>query len=417
MASAELVTQSTNIIFSIDKTIPGGLGRAGRINTPHGVIKTPAFVPVATQATVKSVPPEYLAQLKAEVILANTYHLYLEPGSELVARAGGFAKFMDWSGPTMTDSGGFQVFSLGAAFEQGLSKITKNIDEKISASPTEPKSSLVKIDNDGVTFRSHRDGSEHRFTPEKSMSIQHDLGADIIFAFDECLSPAATLEYQREALARTHAWADRSLNEHKRLGGGQYLFGIVQGGNERGLREESAKAISEINLARTDGSRGGFDGFGIGGTFQKNDIEGPVSWVNSILSADKPRHLLGIGEPENILAGIAAGADTFDCVLPTRLARHGTLYTKHGKINILNARFRDDLTPPETGCTCPTCTRFSSAYLSHLFRAGEMLAATLAAIHNLYFFINLTATARQAILDGNFMDWKNEFLNNYGKNI
>ena len=384
--------------FKIEKKIPGRLGRAGVINTPHGEIKTPAFVTVGTKATVKALTPEMVNNLGAQVVLSNTYHLYLQPGDELVAKAGGLHKFMNWSGPMMTDSGGFQVFSLGAAFgEGGVSKFAlqnfakQNLGGQAKEDPDrEPIAKLAKIDEDGVTFKSHIDGSEHRFTPERSMQIQHNLGADIIFAFDECTSPSADYDYQKQAMERTHRWAERSFNEHKKLGGNQALFGIVQGGRHKDLREESARVIGGMD----------FDGFGIGGSFDKEDMGTAVGWVSAILPEDKPRHLLGIGEPEDILEGVKNGADTFDCVTPTRMARNGTLITKAGRLNILNAQYREDFTPIEEGCGCYTCQHYTRAYLAHLFRAKEMLAGTLASVHNLYFLINMTNEIREKIING-----------------
>lgn len=388
---------------------PACAGRAGVIHTAHGEIKTPAFVTVGTKATVKALTPEMVNSLGAQVVLANTYHLYLQPGDELVKKAGGLHNFMNWQGPMMTDSGGFQVFSLGAAFgEGGISKFVsgKSVSSKSGkgsdeVSPQVPRSEsssgednpiikLAKIDEDGVTFKSHIDGSEHRFTPERSMQIQHNLGADIIFAFDECTSPLADYEYQKQAMERTHRWAERSLAEHKKLKGGQALFGIVQGGRHQDLREESARVIGSMD----------FDGFGIGGSFSKEDMGTAVGWVSAILPEDKPRHLLGIGEPEDILEGIKNGADTFDCVTPTRMARNGTLLTKNGRLNILNAQYREDFTPIEEGCGCYTCQHYTRAYLAHLFRAKEMLAGTLASVHNLYFLIHLTEQIRNDILEG-----------------
>ena len=425
--------------FKIEKKIPGQLGRAGIIKTPHGEIKTPAFVTVGTKATVKALTPEQVNSLGAQVVLANTYHLYLQPGAELIKKAGGVGKFMNWSGPTMTDSGGFQVFSLGAAYgEGGVSKFVSeknNLDsgqnpeqnfgqnskkqnqtslgqfseksESLQKSGKLNKKTLscaisdiaqeseivklVKIDEDGVDFKSYLDGSSHRFTPEKSIQIQHDLGADIIFAFDECTSPLAPYAYQKKAMERTHRWAERSLDENKKLGGKQALFGIVQGGRHQDLREESARAIGGMDFA----------GFGIGGSFNKEDMGTAVGWVNKILPEDRPRHLLGIGNPEDIAEAVKNGADTFDCVAPTRTARNGTLLTKAGNLNILNARYRDDFSPIEEGCGCYTCQNYSRAYLAHLFRAKEMLAATLASIHNLYFLINFTKKIRERILDLN----------------
>ncbi len=403
--------------FTIEQKVPGGLGRAGKIETAHGAIETPAFIVVGTKATVKALTPEQVNQLGAQAVLANTYHLYLQPGEDLVAAAGGLGRFMNWSGPTFTDSGGFQVFSLGADFERGVGKFSSASEpastrvkmRKFNELPEQKQTALAKIDEGGVTFRSHLDGSEHRFTPERSMQIQHQLGADIIFAFDECTSPEATHEYQREAMERTHRWAERSLAEHQRLGGDQALFGIVQGGRFQDLREESARFLSQLELAPTDGSRGGFAGFGIGGSFEKKDLDTAVGWVSALLPEDKPRHLLGIGAPEDFFAGIANGADTFDCVAPTRMARNGTLQTARGRLNILNAGYREDFAPIESGCGCYTCQNYSRAYIAHLFRAKEMLAATLASIHNLYFSVNLVKRIRQSILEGRFEAWRREW--------
>ncbi len=386
--------------FTINQVLPGSLGRAGTITTPHGIIETPAFVVVGTKATVKAVTPEQVRELGASVVLANTYHLYLQPGASLVESAGGLGKFMNWSGPTMTDSGGFQVFSLGAAFGQAVSKVGRGETETISV---EPGAALAQVDDEGVTFKSHLDGSKHRLTPESSMQIQHQLGADIIFAFDECTAPTSPRAYQEEALRRTHAWATRSLNEHQRLGGEQALFGIVQGGQFQDLREASAREIGAMDFA----------GFGIGGSFTKADISTAVAWVNQILPPEKPRHLLGIGEPEDLFAGVEQGVDTFDCVIPTRMARHGQLFTRAGKLNILNAKFREDFSPIEPDCGCSTCRYYTRAYLGHLFRAKEMLAGTLASIHNLYFLVNLTKQIRQSIVEGNFHEFKLEFLSHY----
>lgn len=409
--------------FTIDKKIDNptgdgqGLGRAGTITTPHGVIETPAFVVVGTKATVKALTPEQVKDLGTEVVLANTYHLYLEPGDELIKKAGGLHQMMNWSGPTMTDSGGFQVFSLGAAFgEGGLNKFLSN--KKLPIQPKKEKAEslvkdsqesvevgkLAKIDEDGVTFRSHIDGSEHRLTPERSIEIQHNIGADIIFAFDECTAPTADYAYQKEAMDRTHRWAERSLKRHQELGDEkQALFGIVQGGRFQDLREESARTISKM----------GFAGFGIGGSFEKEDMDTAVGWVNKILPEDKPRHLLGIGEPLDIFGAVENGADTFDCVAPTRMARNGSLMTKVGRLNIRNAQYREDFTPIETGCGCYTCQHYTKAYLAHLFRANEILASTLATIHNLYFMVNLLKEIRQSILAGKFQDFKKDFLRTY----
>ena len=264
---------------------------------------------------------------------------------------------------------------------------------------------LAKIGPEGVSFTSHLDGSVHYLTPEKSIQIQHNLGADIIFAFDECTSPMEDLKYQEEALERTHNWAEKSLSEHKRLGGEQALFGIVQGGRDEKLRKKSAKFMSSLDFA----------GFGIGGSFAKEDMSTAVRWVNEILPEEKPRHLLGIGEPEDLFMGVENGVDLFDCVLPTRLGRNGTFYTKERKIHITNAEYRLDLTPVENNCQCYTCQNYSKAYIAHLFRGKEMLAGTLSSIHNIYFIVHLVKNIRQSILDDNFEEFKESFLKRYKK--
>ena len=399
--------------FKIQKKLENSLGRAGVLETPHGVIETPAFVAVGTKATVKSLTPTHVKEVGTQVVLGNTYHLYLQPGDEIVHDAGGIGKFMNWGGPTMTDSGGFQVFSLGVAYGKDISKITKVTDPSLLIPERFDDSDaprLAKIGQDGVSFKSHLDGSIHYITPEKSIQIQHNLGADIIFAFDECTSPAEDLKYQDEALERTHRWAERCLVEHKKLGGDQTLFGIVQGGREESLRKKSAKIISEINV---DGKY--FDGFGIGGSFAKEDMSSAVKWVNEILPEENPRHLLGIGEPEDLFMGIENGVDLFDCVLPTRLGRNGTIYTKYGKIIITNTKYRNDFEPIEKDCMCYSCQNYSRAYIAHLFHGKEMLAGTLASIHNLYFIVNLVKKIRQSILDDNFHEFKNDFLKLYLK--
>jgi len=422
------------INFKIEKKLSGTLARAGQLVTPHGVILTPSFVPVGTKATVKAMTPLQLKSLGAQVVLSNTYHLYLQPGDELIKEAGGLHKFMNWDGPMMTDSGGFQVFSLGAAYGKEISKLISVTDpsllipERSSVDDGIPR--LATIGNDGVSFRSHIDGSLHYITPEKSIEIQHNLGADIIFAFDECTSPTENLRYQEDALSRTHSWAKRSLEEHKKREDKkvsevqpligfegctsetfpQALFGIVQGGRSEELRKKSAEIIKDINI---DGKY--FDGFGIGGSFAKEDMSTAVKWVNEILPEDKPRHLLGIGEPEDLFMGVENGVDLFDCVAATRIARNGTFYTKNGKINILNAKFVKDFTPIESDCICETCTSYTRAYLSHLFRAKEMLGGTLASIHNVYFINKLVSDMRKSILEDNFFEFKKEFLYKYEK--
>lgn len=402
------------ITFKIEKELPGRLGRAGVVETNHGVIETPAFVCVGTKATVKALTMDQVKSLGAQVVLANTYHLYLQPGDFRIKELGGLHKFMNWSGPTMTDSGGFQVFSLGAAYGKELSKVVSITDpsqllSERSADGETPR--LAKIGADGVSFRSHLDGSLHYITPEKSIEIQHNLGADIIFAFDECTSPAEEYRYQEEALHRTHAWAKRSLDYHKSKENAerQALFGIVQGGREEKLRKFSAETIAAM---RTSSGKG-FDGFGIGGSFAKEDMETAVKWVNGILPKEKPRHLLGIGEPEDLIMGVENGVDLFDCVAPTRNGRGGTLYTSRGKINIRNAEFKDDTGPIDSECECEVCKTYTRAYLCHLYRAHEMLGGTLGSMHNLHFIINLVKRLRQAIIDGNFKEVKEGFLAKY----
>ncbi|MBX4200032.1 tRNA guanosine(34) transglycosylase Tgt [Candidatus Parcubacteria bacterium] len=398
----------SSLKFSIEKKLQQKLGRAGILLTPHGAIHTPAFVSVGTKAAVKALTPEEVRDLGAEVVLANTYHLYLDPGPGRVKNLGGLHKFMNWPLPIMTDSGGFQVFSLGAAYGKGISKVTQITDPSLMIAERSSEDEiprLAKIGQDGVSFRSHHDGSLHYITPEKSVEIQHDLGADIIFAFDECTSPTETLKYQEEALERTHIWAKRSLEYHKSKGNSerQALFGIVQGGRDEGLRKKSAKYISSLD----------FDGFGIGGSFAKEDMSTAVRWVNEVLPEDKPRHLLGIGEPEDLFMGVENGVDLFDCVAPTRNGRGGTLYTHKGKINIRNAEFRDDPTSIDSECQCYVCKNYSRAYVCHLMRAHEMLGGTLGSIHNLYFIVNLVKRMRQSILEDNFEKFKKEFLARY----
>ncbi len=403
------------------------LARSGVIHTPHGDIQTPAFITVGTKATVKALTAEQIRDaVGAQAVLANTYHLYLEPGDEIVAKHGGFPNMMGWKKdgkvlPSVTDSGGFQVFSLGQALGHGVSKIATS--EEISAyestlSKREEKEiaqesiheKMAHIDEEGVTFKSVIDGSKHRFTPERSMQIQHNLGADIFFAFDECTSPLAPIAYQKEAMDRTHRWAKRSLDEHKRLGVSaatgeiQALFGVVQGGAYEELRRESAKILGDMD----------FDGYGIGGSFTKDDMATAVRWVCEELPVGKPRHLLGIGEPLDMLLAIENGIDTFDCVAPTRIGRNGTLYTLDGRINITNAKYKDDMSPVSEDATWYT-HGYTKSYLSHLFRADEMLAATLASIHNLKFLTALVDDARKALQEGRFIEFKNSFIARYYK--
>ncbi len=414
------------IDFKIEKRAPGSGARAGTLTTPHGVIHTPAFTPVGTKANVKGILPEQLASLGAEVVHANTYHLYLQPGEDIVKRAGGLAKFMSWEGPTITDSGGFQVFSLGAAFGKTISKFTKDLEvEPPSEKPVvydegvaSQHGQLAIIDDEGVSFTSHLDGSLHRFTPERSVEIQHALGADIFFAFDECTSPTAPYEYQREAMERTHRWAERSLKTHRQnidANKKQALFGIVQGGRHEDLRRESAREIASL----------GFDGIGIGGSFSKEDMRGALSAAVGELPEELPRHFLGIGEPGDILEGVANGMDLFDCVASTRIGRHGSIYTKHGIVHLRNGQYRDDFTPLRDVGTYDVPTshvgrtasymggEFTLAYVSHLVRAGEMTGSVICSMHNIGFILDLVKGARQAILDGRFDEYRANFVREY----
>jgi queuine tRNA-ribosyltransferase len=436
--------------FEIEKrSSEASLARAGVIHTPHGDIFTPAFIPVGTKATVKALSVEDIKKIGGQAVLANTYHLYLQPGSEIVKKHGGFARMMNWTQeiknnsqhdlvelesknlkkrnlPTVTDSGGFQVFSLGAAFDTGVSKIATSVqlsakqkqstDSEGVVKIKSTKNQMAKIDEDGVTFKSFIDGSYHRFTPETSMQIQHDLGADIFFAFDECTSPLASRDYQISAMERTHRWAKRCIEEHKRLGVSsatgeqQALFAVVQGGAFEDLRKESAKVLGEMNVGGVE-----FDGFGIGGSFTKEDMGKTVKSATENLPENKPRHLLGIGEPIDFFLGIEYGIDTFDCVSPTRIARHGQVHSLDGKINITNAKYKTDMSLVCDDINCPA-NEYTKAYLCHLFRAEEMLAATIASAHNLHFLIKLVENIRKSILEDNFINYKKDFCDRYYKN-
>lgn len=352
--------------------------RAGILHTPHGELLTPLFAPVGTQATIKAVTPAQLEELHTSLILANTYHLYLRPGDELVANLGGIHRFMHWEKPILTDSGGFQVFSLA--------------DSR-------------KIDADGVTFKSHIDGSIHRFTPEKSISIQENLGADIIMAFDECGSPY-DLTKNEIAMQRTHAWAERCIAAKTRPD--QALFGIVQGGIYPELRQRSVNFLSTLDLP----------GYAVGGLSvgeTKKETLSMLELVDTLLPEDKPRYLMGVGSPEDLVMGVQRGMDIFDCVLPTRLARHHAAMTRKGRVNIANARFASEKGPIDENCSCYTCRNFSSAYIRHLVMAKEMLAATLLTIHNLNTLLTLMADIRLAIIDGQFDKFARDFLEHWEK--
>jgi queuine tRNA-ribosyltransferase len=398
--------------FKVDKGLTGALGRTGQITTPHGVIKTPAFIPVGTKATLKSVLPESIKDFGAQAVLANAYHLYLQPGSDLIEEAGGVGKFMNWDGPSFTDSGGFQVLSLGVGFKKviAMDEKTFQADDVIA----EKKERLAHVDDDGVTFKSHLDGSLHRFTPEVSMQVQHQLGADIIFAFDECTTLHNTRKYQEKALERTRLWAKRCLTEHDRLTQErvnkpyQALFGVLQGAQYEDLRRKAAQDLGAMN---EDGIT--FDGFGIGGALDKQTLGQILRWVNEELPENKPRHFLGIGEPDDLFVGVENGADTFDCVAPSRQARTGSVFTKDGRLNISNAPHKREFKPIEDDCTCYTCKNYTRAYLCHLFRSKEMLASTLATIHNQHFIVGLVDQMRKSIEEGNFFEFKTDFMGRY----
>lgn len=393
--------------FSIQSRLGNkSLARTGKIITPHGVIETPAFAVVGTKATVKAMTPEQVRDVRAQAVLANAYHLYLQPGYKIVEEAGGFGKFMNWDGPTFTDSGGFQVLSLGAGFKKVLA-----MDEHVAKGEAIAKKAERKafVDDDGVTFKSHLDGSSHRFTPELSIQVQHALGADIMFAFDELTSLLDPYEYQVESLARTHAWAERCIAELRRLRQipperpYQALFGVIQGAQYEDLRRQAGKFMGGLE----------FDGYGIGGAIEKDKIGDIIRWVNEELPEDKPKHMLGISEPADIFAAIENGIDTFDCVSPTRVGRNGAAYTYEGRVNIVASRYRRDFTPIMKECACYTCQNYSCAYLHHLLHAKELLANTLMSIHNEHFIIKLVDDIRHSINDGRFFGLKRAWLARY----
>ncbi|MEX0581385.1 MAG: tRNA guanosine(34) transglycosylase Tgt [Mycobacterium sp.] len=398
----------------MEAELPGARGRSGVIHTLHGDIRTPAFVAVGTKATVKAVLPETMRELGAQAVLANAYHLYLQPGPDIVAEAGGLGAFMNWPGPTFTDSGGFQIMSLGSGFRKVL---MANVDrEQADNLVFKGKQRLSHVDDDGVTFISHLDGSTHRFTPEVSIGIQHQIGADIIFAFDELTTLMNTRTYQEESLARTQTWAGRCLAEHHRLttleaatSPAQALFGVVQGAHYEDLRRQACRGLE--SLVDADGR--GFDGYGIGGALEKENLATIVGWCTEELPDGKPRHLLGISEPDDLFAAIAAGADTFDCVSPSRVARNAAVYSPDGRYNITGARYRRDFTPIDGECDCYTCAHYTRAYIHHLFKAKEMLAATLCTIHNERFIIALVDRIREAITSGDFGELRDDFLGRY----
>jgi queuine tRNA-ribosyltransferase len=366
---------STSINFKILKKSNTTKARRGTITLPHGTIETPAFMPVGTLGTVKSLTPSDLTDLGVEIIVANTYHLYLQPGEKVLEQYGGLHRFMGWNNPILTDSGGFQVFSLGL----GKLKSGKNTKESMLA---------YKIEEEGVWFKSHIDGSSHHLTPEKSIKIQEIIGADILLAFDECPPAGCGKEYTAKAMNLTHRWATRCLEAKKRAD--QALFGIVQGGIYPDLREKSASHIASLP----------FDGYSIGGLAvgeEKNDMYAMLDVVNQSLPEDKPRHLLGVGTPEDLIQGIRHGIDLFDCVLPTRLGRNGAVFTPEGRLNLRNAKNKSDESPIDVTCSCYCCSNFSKAYLHHLFKAKEMLGAQLASMHNIAYLLEVVRKEREAI--------------------
>ena len=407
----ELSPRPLQFGFVPHASLPGRLGRSGVITTPHGTIKTPAFVAVGTKATVKAVLPESIAALGAQAVLANAFHLYLQPGADIIEAAGGLGRFMNWPGPTFTDSGGFQVMSLGVGFKKILAMNTNGLeDDDVIATG---KTRLAQVDEDGVTFTSHLDGSRHRFTPEISMQIQHRLGADILFAFDECTTLMNTRSYQERSVARTQRWAARCLAEHLRLTREraqpyQAVFAVVQGAQFEDLRRQAAHDLVSL---RTEGS--GFDGYGIGGALEKDNLGTIVRWVCEELPENKARHLLGISEPDDVFIAIENGVDTFDCVSPSRVARNAAVYSARGRFNVNAAPSRRNFAPIDENCDCYTCAHYTQAYLHHLFKAREMVASTLCTIHNERFVVRLVDDIRASIQAGSFFDFKMDFLGRY----
>ncbi|CBA65067.1 Queuine tRNA-ribosyltransferase (tRNA-guanine transglycosylase) (Guanine insertion enzyme) [Clostridioides difficile T23] len=368
--------------YELIKTCKQSGARLGRLHTPHGIIETPIFMPVGTQATVKSMTPEELKEIGSQIILSNTYHLYMRPGHELIKRAGGLHKFMNWDKPILTDSGGFQVFSLGP---------------------------LRKIKEEGVEFRSHLDGSKHFLTPEKAMEIQNALGSDIMMAFDECAPYPSDREYVKNSLERTTRWLKRCKDAHNNTDK-QALFGIIQGGMYKDLREQSAKEITSIDLP----------GYAIGGLSvgePKPLMYDVLEHTTPLMPQDKPRYLMGVGSPDDLVEGVIRGVDMFDCVLPTRIARNGTAMTSQGKVVVRNATYAEDFTPLDPECDCYACKNYSRAYIRHLIKANEILGARLITTHNLHFLLNLMKQIRQAIMEDRLLDFRNEFFAKYGYEI
>ena len=401
-------------MFSLKKKEKGTNARTGRLETGHGAVQTPAFVAVATRGTVKALDPLALSDLGAQIVIANTYHLHLRPGEDTVASLGGIHAFSGWNGPAMTDSGGFQVFSLGAAKEHGVGKVASIFPGNAPSQKSNKKrgKSLVRLDEEGAHFRSIVDGSERFFSPEIVIDLQRKLGADIILVLDECTSPLHGREYTKSAMERTHRWAERALSQFKKTdhladcpNPRQSLYGIVQGGAYKDLREESAATIGGME----------FGGYAIGGSLgrSKEEMYEVLDWTVPFLPGNKARHLLGIGEIEDIFAAVSRGIDTFDCAAPTRIARNGTVYLKGAprhRINLRNARFAEDSRPIDPTCECFTCRHHSRAYLRHLCVAGELSFYRLATIHNLSFLVRLMKDIRQAIAEDSLTGLRGEWL-------
>ncbi|MFN3601496.1 MAG: tRNA guanosine(34) transglycosylase Tgt [Dietzia sp.] len=396
-------------------------GRTGVIHTPHGDIATPAFIPVGTKATVKTLTPGQVRSTGAQAVLANAYHLYLQPGHDVVDAAGGLGEFMRWSGPTYTDSGGFQVMSLGVGFKKVIEMSAGTATAPDDSATNKGQGRLAKVDEDGVTFTSHLDGSPHRFSPEVSMRIQHGLGADILFAFDELTTLMNTRVYQESSVERTRRWAQRCLDEHQKLSEerthrpGQSLWGVVQGAQFEDLRRQAVRGLVEMSDRAEGQGRRGFGGYGIGGALEKENLGTIVGWCTEELPEDRPRHLLGISEPDDIFTAVENGADTFDCVAPTRLARHGGIYTLDGRVNVTRAQFRHDHTPLDPEGPSEVSREYSRAYLHHLFKAKEFLGSTLLTLHNLAFVVRLVDEVRAAMEAGpdEYATYKAEFLGRY----
>ena len=368
--------------YELIKTCKQSGARLGKLYTPHGEITTPIFMPVGTQATVKAMSPEELKEINSQIILSNTYHLYMRPGHSIVEKAGGLHKFMNWDRPILTDSGGFQVFSLGP---------------------------LRKITEEGVEFRSHLDGSKHFISPEKAIEIENALGADIIMAFDECAPYPADRDYVKNSLERTTRWAKRCKEAHKNTET-QALFGIVQGGMYKDLREQSAKEIMELD----------FPGYAIGGLSvgePKHLMYEVLDYTTPLLPEDKARYLMGVGSPDDLIEGVIRGIDMFDCVLPTRIARNGTAMTSHGKVVVRNASYAEDFTPLDPECSCYTCKNYTRAYIRHLVKTNEILGSRLISYHNLYFLLKLMENVRNAIMEDRLLDFRAEFYSKYGYSL